>query len=701
MTLALTSPGFAPALEELRWMLRNSRTPKRRTMRRFAEEEIRIPDGRYKGSKFRVKVQPFAGVWLDAVDSGMWNHINTTGPTQTGKTLLACGIPVCFHLFEIGESVGFGVPDMDMADDKWRVDIQPVIAASNYARYLPTRGEGSRGGKVKNAITFANGAELKFFTGGASGEASDKGRAGYTTRVMVITEKSAFGKAGESSDEASKLEQLRVRTMHYGSLARIYEESTVTTSENIVWTDYKNGTESRLASPCGHCGEYVSPEREHLVGWQDAANVVQARQLAHFICPACGTPIDEAMRHWMNAHAVLVHKGQTVRSQRSEVGGPISDFRPLISGDAPQTDMLGFRWSAFANNFRTAGDVGADEWKARHHATSEDDAEKKLCQFVWCLPYEQEIERVAPLTREGIMHRQAKTPRGIVPEHAEIFTVGIDMGQSFRTCWFAAPAWQLTGDSTIVDYGPIDVLAEELGVERAIVQALRDFHDKCEAGWGWQGHPHTRQPDFVLIDVGWKDTLVYQLIREWNAKAATFHRYWPCKGFGAGQFAGQKYNKPKKTGGQVVFIGDHYHGVRLPAHGVILIEFDADYWKVFTQTRLGCPVQQADGTPAPGVMRLFQDMPRNHARFARMITSERQRIEFEPDVGEVVKWTKSGANHLLDATGNACIGGHFGGVRIEGTAAAGSGVGVQGSGEAESQPRLVTPDGRPFSVLER
>jgi hypothetical protein len=38
-----------------------------------------------------------------------------------------------------------GLPDMDMASDKWREDILPIIERSKYRHQLPQKGSGSKG----------------------------------------------------------------------------------------------------------------------------------------------------------------------------------------------------------------------------------------------------------------------------------------------------------------------------------------------------------------------------------------------------------------------------------------------------------------------------------------------------------------------------------------------------------------------------
>src|SRR5678816_4563381 len=137
--------------------------------------------------------------------------------TQSGKTLACFVIPLLYHLFELGETVICGLPDMDMAADKWREDILPVIERSRYRQLLPSSGGGSRGGRVET-IQFANGATLKYMSGGGS----DKSRAGFTSRVVVITETDGMDQSGGRSRESDKITQLEARTRAYGSRKRIY-----------------------------------------------------------------------------------------------------------------------------------------------------------------------------------------------------------------------------------------------------------------------------------------------------------------------------------------------------------------------------------------------------------------------------------------------------------------------------------------------
>lgn len=318
MTTAITS-----MVGEFRVMFTRCRPKRVRDLRTFAEAEIRIPDGPYKGTRFSCDQQPYTALWFAAhaqatgtaegqhtgADCTGLNIFISVGPTQSGKTLSTLVIPGMWHLFELEETVCCLVPDDDMVNDKWKEDFLPAIKASRYAKLLPTDGEGSRNGKVRDAVRFQNGVTLKFLTAGGS----DKSVAGFTSRVLLATEINAFGKLSEASAEGNRWEQALGRLRAYGDRALVYGECTVDTESGLVWTEYSNGTASRIAMPCGYCGEYVTPGREQLIGWQGAKTIVQAKNEARWCCPACGVIWEPGDREIFARGSVLVHKGQEIR----------------------------------------------------------------------------------------------------------------------------------------------------------------------------------------------------------------------------------------------------------------------------------------------------------------------------------------------------------------------------------------------------
>jgi phage terminase large subunit GpA-like protein len=439
-------------------------------MRQFAEEELILPTGPHEGRRFRIDRNPFAGLLFDAIDSGLWRRFAVTGPQQSGKTLQAFVLPILYHLFEMKETVIVGLPMMDMAADKWLEDIRPAIEQTRYRDLLPTGGAGSKGGKVIR-IDFKNGATLRFMSGGGS----DKKRAGFTSRVVVITETDGMDESGGTSREADKITQIEGRTRAYGDRARIYMECTVSTETGRTWKEYNGGTASRVAIRCPHCSAYVTPEREHLVGWQGAEDVLAAGDQTRVACPLCGAMWTEAERKAANAGCRLIHKGQTLNADGTVTGEPI------------RTNTLGFRWNAVNNLLVHQSVIGEGEWKASRDP-DEDNADKAQRQFVWAIPSKAAAVDLTEFDAAAITRRTTTDMRGRVPSWCRRITVGIDIGKWL--CHWTALAWGEHATPHVIEYGRMEVPSREMAEEMAITLALRKFRDEIHAtGWPADGGP--------------------------------------------------------------------------------------------------------------------------------------------------------------------------------------------------------------------
>lgn len=626
--LSAISRSRHPTADDLRWFLQQARPRRLRTMRQFAEAEIIIPAGPFAGRRFRCGRQPFTGLWFDEVDSGRWSRYVATGPTQSGKTLSCFVIPLLYHLFELGETVICGLPDMDMAADKWREDLLPVIERCRYRELLPTRGGGSRGGRVET-LQFGNGATLKFMSGGGS----DKSRAGFTSRVVVITETDGMDEAGGRSREADKISQLQARTNAFGERARIYMECTVSTEQGRTWRELKAGTDSRIVLPCPHCRQWITPDRQHLVGWQEAASVVEAGQKAMLVCPGCGAAWSESQRIEANRQAKLLHRGQSISDDGT------------IQGPLPGTHTLGFRFTAANNLLVSIGTVAEEEWEAPR-TTDPELAEKKLRQFFWALPSEPEAITLSELDANRITARAIDLPRGRVPADAAAITVGIDIGKWL--CHWVAVAWRAGATPHVLEYGRLEVPSQAMAEELAILTALRRFRDEI-ATVGWpaiSGSGGAVQPSLVLVDSGHWEAAVVSFCAESGAG------YLPSKGFGVQQLG--KRSMHQEPG---------YEAVRQPA-GHVLVEVNADWWKSYVHMRLQTPVGQ------PGGLSLFAGSGQEHLGFAKHLTAEKRVEEFVAGRGLVSRWEAVNRNnHYLDALALACVAGHGMGQQVLSAAA--------------------------------
>lgn len=634
-------PMFEATRREVLWMLRRARSPVLRSMREFAESEIIIPDGPFKNLTFRCERQPFSRIWFDLAHDRRFNRKFAAGCTQSGKSLTCFVIPCLYHLFEMQETVICGVPDMGMAADKWREDLLPAIEHTRYRDLLPTKGAGSRGGTF-DSITFANGVTLKFMSGGGG----DKSRAGFTARVLCVTEVDGFDVTSDASREADKFTQLEARTLAYGENKCVYGECTVSIETGRIWTEWVNGTKTDLYPRCPHCQAYVEIGRDALIGWQDAATEEAARRASHFSCPSCGQAWSENDRRAANIAAVPVHRGQRIEGEQ-------------VVGEIPETRTMALRWHGGHNFFYDAGYMGAEEWNAAR-AVDEENAEKKLRQFLWTLPHVPATVDATPLAAHGIMGRMATWRREIVPPDTEHLTLGIDIGK-FRCHWVLL-AFRASGHVHVVDYGYLEPLSDQYGEERAIMAALVEFRDVIERGWLAQDDAaskgHTlRVPDQVWIDSRYQKDVVFQFVRD--SGGDTFQA---CQGYGVEQRTGT-YLRPRKLTKVVRAIGEEYHLSLDRASQVYVAEINADYWKSWVHARLAQEVRE------PGAMTLYADLPRVHQKFAKHLTAEKAVEEFIPGKGVLTKWKRvSRQNHWFDATYIASAAGHFCGFELVGGA---------------------------------
>lgn len=602
-----------------------------RTRIEFAEQELIIPSGPFEGRRFSCERQPFARLLLEAMDSELWSRFFITGPTQSGKSFLGFVQPTMYHLFEYEEDVICLVPQMELAKEKWQVDLRPAIERSRYACFLPDKGAGSQGG-TPSVIRFKNGASLRFIPGGGS----DKTRAGYTARVVVITETDGMDESGETSREADPITQTEARTLAFGSRRRIYAECTLSTELGRTHREYMAGTASRIVLRCPKSGCSVIPERDSLYGWQGTETIVEAQQRAAFACPACGEFWTEQDRRAAHSGARLLHRGQEIGDDGA------------ITGPVPGTDTFGFRWSAVNNLLLTAGDIAAKEWKAARDP-NEANAEKEMCQFVWAIPHKPDATLMAPLDAQVLMHRIGTLRRGEVPSDCTWITVGVDIGR-WLVHW-AAVAWKADGTSFVIDYGRIETGAQELGEERGILTALRKLRDICSMGW--RRGDGMMQPQQVWIDCGYSSDVVYAFVRESGNQ-----QYKPLIGRGAGQRYKQQYKRPLDEANQK-WLGDEYHISILKKEGLPLVEINTDHWKSWLHQRLTVPMA---GT---GSLVLFNAPPAEHMSIAKHWTAEHQVEEFEAGKGTVIRWDAIRRdNHWFDSTNYACAAGHFCGVRL-------------------------------------
>ena len=605
-------------------------------MRRFAEEEIWVRHGE-KNVPFRCRTQPFSALLLDCLDSDHWWTAYITGPSQSSKTTCAHLIPEAHTLFERNENCVAGIPLDEMVDDKIRGDLFGIMRRSPRLRHLipDTHRVEGKGGRIKEKVTFANGAELKPITAGSG----DQAAAAYAARVAVVTEAAGFSGQKSSSVETNKLGQIAARLRsHARSRRRLWVEGTLTVEDQLPWSargeEGERATTSltRLLAPCPHCGEGVSPDREHLVGWRGAENEDQAFERARYLCPACGEPIDDDQRRAMMRHVVAVHHGQRFDK---ELG---------VVGELPPCHTLFFHWTAFHNLLLPQGDIAVEEWEAsllEEGTQQRDEAERKLCQFTFSRPFKSELVEHEPLVARAIRKRQTAWPRNLCPPDTQKLAVGIDVGD--WTCFWLALAGRACGARPIVAYGAFDVKrAKNDDPEERLKHALASFREEVDLpGFIVEGTTQAKMADRVWIDGRHLTDAVAHGVRLDGPLRE--NRWRLAMGAGAGQRT-QFYRHPPKARGRRV--GRQWYGEVNFVRRTLEVTFNADYWKLDVHEAL----RPDRPTGAPGAIDLpLASSPNEHDKITNHFANEQLRRDWVAEKGLVEKWVRTGHQHWLDA----------------------------------------------------
>lgn len=634
---------------------RRAQKPRLRSRVEFALQEIICPEGPHKGERLREEFQPLAIDLLRRMDETELRRFAVSGCVQSGKTLIVIVVNLLWHLFERGHTVIYGVPELKMAKKKWEKEILPVIRANpKFRRMLPDSGSGSKGG-FDGTIEFKNGATLEFM--GATG--NDSRRSSSTAQVLFKTEVDRFDEANDGSREASPAETMEDRVAAYEDSAYIYEECTKTITSGRINVQVNGGLYYTLKSDCPHCGEYVHPGREHLVGFEDAESAPEARELGTFICPNCAAIITEEERQAMQDRLVSVSRTQTVA-----IG---SDGSALIEGELPKTRVFSYEWDGFFNRFWTTAYLAEAEWKSITDQDGED-GERQAKQKRWAIAVDPADYDIDPLTSQDIYQRHTGFDRGFAPPDAVRVTAGVDVRKT--QLHYVIVAWRANGSGHVVDYGVWDVPWKEHGVEEAVPLAvvemtMRRFAKGVPVAVE-EGQPAKRLPiGYKLYDFGWQTERMREAMRRIAGKKVTRARGIFGRGQSEPPGAGS-YSHPKAASKSKPWVGrDCYLTLREDTREYEVFA-NSDEWKSFVRRGLSPEIP----SDAPGSLTLWQPQSSDEKKFARefgkQIRAETQKMKNVARRGEVIVWEKDNyaANHFGDALYYACVASQLEGVKI-------------------------------------
>ncbi|MEP3480775.1 MAG: terminase gpA endonuclease subunit [Fuerstiella sp.] len=605
------------ALAGILAMMEHARPKRVRPILDFAEAEMRYPTGRFKGQRFDRRYQPATSLLMEQMADPKWLQTFVVGPHQAGKSL-SIAIFAMWILFEKQEDLIYGMPDIGMRAVKWQKDLRPMIASSRYEQYLPRKGAGSQGG-VSELILFENSVSITFM--GAGG--GDTQRAGATSRNLIITEAESFGTRAAKSDEGSKFEQILGRVSHFAGSEKVIAESTITTEDGLMWSEYSSGSQSVVKVQCHACYEHVAPEREHLVGWESAKTEDEARHGGRFSCPECGILWNEEQRRANLQTAVLVHAGQVVGKDG------------VVSGELPPTQKLGFRFSAATNAFADAGSIAVEEFglKQSENAAKKDSKDRALNQFRFAKPVVLKSHELDSLDGRLLLKRAADTPRGVCPAGTTKLFGGMDVRKT-QLHW-AVIAFSESSGPRIIQWGMEQMRTEGVLFEDELLRNGKIVQARFTDGFQIDGSSEMLPVSLTLCDAGWKTWHVQTLcdLDDW---------WMPSMGFGTGILKTKGYKAPRSSNDSERLIGDSWHMANVG--GRELVELDASNWKSTLHQRLRLELSNPYALSFAGA---------DETELRELISHITSEKEIEEYIGGEVVTTFTepiGENHWLDAS---------------------------------------------------
>jgi len=473
---------------------------------------------------------------------------------------------------------------------------------------------------------------------------------------------------------------------------RFFGEGTLTSKRELPWTLRNTddpeappiSTESEIYSPCPKCREYSLFDREHLVGWQEAANELEAAQSAAWKCPKCEHVFGEKARREGAKQCRLVHRGQSV------------DVNGAVSGDVPMVARLFFRVNAFQNLLVTTAELGAEEWQgAQLDAESPVgiDKAKYLATKKFAQTYEPPMLDFVPLRASWIRdNRRGKWPLNVLPDDTEYYTVGIDLGKF--TCWYVGLAFRANGEIQICSFAGVDTSlirsteAQGIQVADAVNSTLNRIYDELDEGLPCRGA--MMQPQIRMVDSGWFPEVTFDVCMKRNGL--------PILGRGKSQFKGREYLQPQRIGGtdkaasRVMHVGDGWHVSYVRERGYYQLTLDADKSKLDIQA--GLRVEPGNA----GAISLPREIDKRHlSKLCGHLAAEVRR-QVRDERGKIVEeWVQTRGRHdLLDCAGYALVGGRYLGFGEEPQPAA-----PQQIQSEQPEPLFRTRDDRPFLITER
>lgn len=285
-----------------------------------------------------------------------------------------------------------------------------------------------------------------------------------------------------------------------------------------------------------------------------------------------------------------------------------------------------------------------------------------------------------------------------VPRETQCITCMTDIGGKIH--WYAVVAWDRSFGGSIIEYGcwprqmrshfaaddarpSLKDMNPSFNEEQQIYAGLKSLEDEVF------GKVYLRERsrdecriERIMIDCSWKPEVVYQFVR--SSRFAPI--IYPSKGF-ARSYTSAGINAWKHRPGEKR--GNHWRITVSDTGKGRMVQFDADEWKSFVNTRLHCPLGGG------GDLKLWGSGNQTHEMFAEHCNAETSEPKRGNRGDEFDKWTlrpHGPDNHLWDCLVGCAVGASIQGVEFSSAA---------GGEDNMPRPAASKTSGMKFSEMQR
>lgn len=518
-----------PTDELLRKVLRVVAPPSRSVSHGAVATDLLLPDGPKQGKPYRWKDDPVHLHVTQQLDNPYWDSFALVGAVQTGKSLVSILVPMLRQLIHHRRAVVYAQPSQQKLHEAWTGKVMPAIEGAGLGGWLPTEGQGARGGQTPRFVVFrdpvsrARAGMLYLIHGGGANEGA---QASVSAPTVLVDEVDSF-------KGAHRVALIGKRADSFGRQARRVYTSTVKADGepgaedgSVILGMYQDSTRSRLHYPCAHCRAWITLDWE--MATYDPADEATAAETIKLTCPSCAATITDDQRQEMLRQSVLVHHTQTVAPNGT------------IIGAIPRTHRFGLLWTALDSTLRDLPTLAIEHWRATQSLARGDcGAMRSFVRDQLCRPYTQDDSDRPDLVESMLLDvaSRATYQRGQVPAEAEGLVFVVDV-QLRRHYWlvlaYADDQWW------IVDWGRDSICGD---MEQPTDEQRAEGLERLDA-IARSGYP-TATGGRMSVNLAGIDTgYMPDLIRPWVARHR--NRWISVRGIGS-EMAGRMKSSPYGT----------------------------------------------------------------------------------------------------------------------------------------------------------